>query len=236
MHLAIDVGNSQTVIGHISGEKWHTVRISSETKAVSDYLKQHSATTIACASVVPEISDTIREWFPSTYFLTSDSDTHFQTEYINPKQLGADRIANSIALGTLYATPSISIDFGTATKFDVVNESSIHMGGAISIGLKTAAEQLSARTKLLPEIDFGDIPNSIGKSTEECLRSGLHLGSIFMVNQFIKTYSQMFESSVQIVITGGLAEYYLKHLEFPHLHDPLLTLKGVQTSFSRSVL
>jgi len=216
MLLAIDIGNTQTVLGLFEGDELrHTWRLASDTARTSDELKaivtqlfheagkeqklslaaEHLVDKVIIASVVPALTQV---WItltqdlsyikPATSTLVVDSKVaaRYSMRSSNPAEAGADRIANAVAASRLYATPAIVLDFGTATNIDVVDSDGNYSGGIISPGLQTSADALFNSAARLPTLDL-EVPKKVlGTTTKTAVQSGLLYGEAAKVSTLIK--------------------------------------------------
>ncbi len=252
MLLAIDVGNTNIVIGVFDNkrviESW---RLSTDRRKTADeyrllitqLLHQSSIGTdqmagIIISCVVPPILPLLREMSIRKFHLEpvvigSDLDMGMPVLYDNPKELGADRIANAIGGYAEYGGPLIIVDFGTSTNFDVVSEEGAYLGGAIAPGVRISSEVLSERAALLPKIEVRIAPQAIGKNTIASMQSGLYFGFLGQMEEIIRRIKRELPREPRVIATGGLAELMARDSELVELVDPNLTLKGLQIIFDR---
>ncbi|GAB5603505.1 type III pantothenate kinase [Thermus sp. FJN-A] len=244
MLLAVDIGNTSTVLGLFSGEdlvahfRIHTdrMRMESEYRVLLknlfslDGLPPPKAALLS--SVVPPVEREMREAIGKLFGIQARvveaGDTGLEVLIDNPKEAGADRLVN--AVGALsYESPTgryIVVDFGTATTFDLVEAPNRYLGGAITIGPQTAADALAARTAKLPRIDLVPPQGVVGKNTLEALRSGLVLGYAALVEGMVRRFKE--EAGEALVIaTGGFAETLRDLCPSFDVVDEDLTLKGL---------
>lgn len=258
MLLAIDVGNTQTVIGVFDGETIvHTWRIASNVTATADELRIVYATLLRVhgidltqidrailACVVPRLV-TQYETLASS---TGDIDLTIVTPTINlgamkicldnPHEAGADRIANAVAARTCYPLPAIVVDFGTATNIDVIDAQGNYRGGVISPGLETSAQALFARAARLGAVDLEFPLKSLGTSTRSAVQSGLMFGEVAKVEGLVARIATelaqetspecQYTSTPTIIATGGLAETLAPCCACVTDTNPLLTLEGLR--------
>ncbi len=245
--LAIDIGNTNTVIGCFNREdlvaRW---RISSRRETTADEsmaqlqgllaiegLRPDDVTGLAISSVVPPITDTYREL--ASYYLgieplivDSSTPTGLTITYSRPHELGADRIVNAVAAHALYNSGVIVVDYGTATTFDCVSDRGDYMGGAIAPGLASATEALASRTAMLPRISLREPPSqAIGRDTVSAMRSGLLFGFAGMTQGILERICQEYPSKPRIIATGGLAPALAPLCESIEEVVPDLTLEGL---------
>lgn len=260
MLLVADIGNTQTVIGvyDICSEAdpaaaW---RISTEKRATADDIKSklHSLFGIAgidassishaaFASVVPSLSD---EWArliedvfgvePIKCSAKSASEYGlFSADYPNPSEIGADRVADAIAIRYLYGSPAIVVDFGTATNIEVLDSSGSFVGGVIAPGIMTGADALFSHATRLAAIDFDSVGPVVGKSTDQAVCSGIIYGEAARVDGLLRRIiaEQGFTSgkdgaACSVVATGGLAGLVAEYSEMITDVRPDLTLVGLR--------
>jgi len=151
-------------------------------------------------------------------------------DYPNPKEIGADRLANAIALASFYGYPAVAIDFGTATTFDIVNHNGAYCGGVIAPGLNLMRSYLHEKTALLPVVELKEPLRAIAQSTEEAMRVGAVLGYRGMVLYLIEKIKEELGCPLKIpvIATGGQAHLICGRLNMVDQIDNLLTLKGIR--------
>lgn len=261
MLLVVDVGNTQTVIGvyedvHAPGASalW---RIRTDKSDSADDLRSRilplfqlddlDPTTVgraAIASVVPALTDawneTIERIWETTPILccaaTAEEAGLFETSYPHPSEIGADRVADAIAVKAKYGAPAITVDFGTATNFEVIDEGGRFIGGIIAPGMTTGATALFSNASRLAGTELIAPPNVIGRSTDEALRSGIMFGEACRVDGLIRMIeAQLIDEglandhgSCRVVATGGLARRIAGLSECITDVDSELTLEGLR--------
>lgn len=147
----------------------------------------------------------------------------------NPKEVGCDRIANTSAASSLYKTPAVIVDFGTATNFDIITDDGRFTGGIISPGIKMSSEAFSQFTNLLPKLKVEDINSVVGKNTVENMLSGLIIGHAAMIDGLIQRIEEELGQAVTTIATGGYSSMINSHLKRPFDHiNPFLTLEGLR--------
>src|ERR1700751_5799293 len=187
--LAIDVGNTQTVLGLFDGdalrEHW---RVATESERTGDelglllrgLLDLSEVEGIAMSSTVPPLARAYEELAERAgvelLVLGPGTRTGIPVRYEDPREVGPDRIANAVAALERYGAPSIVVDFGTSTNFDVVSPEGEYVGGVLAPGIEVSMEALSARAARLVKVDFVEPPAAIGKSTATALQSGVVYG------------------------------------------------------------
>ena len=253
MLLAIDTGNTQTVIGLFDGaelaDHW---RIATDAERTSDelalmiqqFLGFHGfsfdaqITGLAIASGVPRVTAALREMtdryfgFPALV-LEPGIRTGMPILYDNPKEVGADRIANAVAAYDLYGGPSIVVDFGTANTIEAISEKGEYLGGAIFPGIEISMDALFGRAAALRRVELVPPKHVIGKSTVESIQSGCVFGYSGQVDALVDRFrAELGECSV--IATGGLAEPILAYSRTIQHYEPWLTLQGLRIVFERN--
>jgi type III pantothenate kinase len=153
----------------------------------------------------------------------------------NPKELGADRIVNSLAAYSRYGGPAIAVDVGTATTFDVISEQGEYVGGAIAPGLQISARALYERTARLLLVELTPPRSPVGRSTVEALQSGLVYGHAAMIDGMVERLSKEIGQPT-VVITGGLAPVLHQECHTVDHHEPWLTLEGLRLVFEKNAV
>lgn len=255
MLLAIDVGNSHSVIGIYDGREiiqhW---RINTNRNATSDELASlfHSLfhmddisfsqiQAVIIASVVPPMH---ASWdrFIKRYFdipcIHVDNNLDFGIKILidNPAEIGADRIVNTVAAFSKYQSALIVVDFGTATTFDCVSNTGDYIGGVIAPGLAISLEALGQRTAKLPRIDISSPPeNVIGKNTITAIKSGILFGYGGLVEGLLANIKREFASTTpKVIATGGMAGLIAPYAKSIESIEPLLTLEGLRIIYERN--
>lgn len=247
MLLAIDIGNSNIVIGVYNKKtlehKWRL--ISDVNKSVDDYAvdiielflteKIDVLKISGCiiASVVPSLSEKIKQavgkFFSGKILTVGEKNVklHIDIKLKNKSEIGADRLINSIAGFKEFGGNLIIIDFGTATTFDIVGKNGEYIGGVISPGVNLSLKALHDMTAKLPKISIKKQKNVIGKNTVEAMNSGVYFGYISLVEGMITKIEKELKLKTTKIITGGLSELFKKELKIKH-HRPNLTLDGLR--------
>ncbi|MGZ4441271.1 MAG: type III pantothenate kinase, partial [Gaiellaceae bacterium] len=199
MLLAVDVGNTQTVFGLYDGatlaEHW---RVATEEHRTGDelgimlgrLLDVKTVTGICLSSTVPTLIRAYEEWAERwtgarLLVLGPGTKTGIPIRYDDPREVGPDRIANSVAALELYGAPCIVVDFGTSTNFDVVSPAGEYVGGVLAPGIEISMDALFARAARLVKVDFAEPPAVIGKTTTSALQSGLVYGFAGQVDAIV---------------------------------------------------
>ncbi len=259
MLLAIDIGNTQTVIGLFKNEEllksWRMVTPRHETadeiaSNIYNFLRNSDynpkkVSKIAISCVVPrilfELNRMCDNYFKIKPFIVDiNVKTDLKIDYDNPKEIGADRIANVVAAKEIYGFPAIVVDFGTATTFDVISSEGSYLGGAIAPGIEISSEALFSYAAKLSKVDLSWPDNVIGKNTNDGIRSGILFGFLgqadFLVEKIIEEMSKSdAKFNPKVVATGGLAVLMKDKSKFIQIHDPDLTLKGLKILIGKNV-
>jgi type III pantothenate kinase len=245
--LAIDAGNTHTTAAIFQGEELlHDWRVSTVRGATPDELAaQHegilnlrggSLTAIdgmVVASVVPSLTAGYRQ-LAAKYLdrpalvVGPGVRTGMSIDIDNPHELGADRIANAVAAHQRFGGPCLVVDFGTATNFDAVSADGAYVGGAIAPGVEISAAALTDHAARLVRVDLVAPPRAIGKSTVECLQSGIVFGTVAMVDGMVQRLRAELSDDAVVVATGGLAGLICQFSAEIDEHEPLLTLEGLR--------
>ena len=254
MLLAIDVGNTHTVMGVFNEDRlvanW---RIRTERERTSDELgvlfnnlfatspvAMGSIEGAIIASVVPPLNNTVdelcRRYFHLTpLFVGPGIKTGMPILYDNPKEVGADRIVNAVAAYERYKSDLVVVDFGTATTFDCISAGGEYLGGAIAPGVQISCEALFQRASKLPRVEiFGQPRAAVAKDTISAMNSGIIYGYAGMVDGVVEAVNAERGVMCKVVATGGLAKVIAPQSKAIHDVDELLTLKGLRTLFLRN--
>lgn len=247
MLLVGDIGNSETILGLRTDDggvvrRWrvHTdVRRTPDEvgillRALLAVLPEGLPEIEACcfASVVPPATGALVEGarryldVPAHEFRWAPA-LGIRLEVDEPERVGPDRVANTLAAHLAYPGPTIVVDFGTATSFDVVSADGAFLGGLIAPGIETGAATLTARTALLPRIAPGFPDTMIGRTTVEHMQIGVYHGACAMIEGMVARIREEWEADARVVATGGLAPVIAGRCSAIDVVDPDLTLKGV---------
>jgi type III pantothenate kinase len=146
----------------------------------------------------------------------------------NPREVGADRVANAAAARCLYSVPACVVDFGTATTFDALSAEGDYLGGAIAPGIAIGAQALFERTANLPRVELSRPPSVIGRNTAHAMQSGLLLGYVGLVEGMVARFKAELGPQTRVIATGGLAEIVAGETDVLDTVDPWLTLHGLR--------
>lgn len=247
MLLAIDVGNTQTSFGLFRGEEllkhW---RISTNKEETGDELAVILGNLLSTvnlnfnlvdgmviSSVVPHCTQALlnlaEKYFSFKPVLVQPGvKTGVSILYENPKEVGADRIANAAAARELVGTPAVVVDFGTATTFDVISAEGDYLGGAIAPGLETAAEALFQKAAQLSWMAWEPPTSVIGRSTGASLQAGFLYGFAGLVDSLVSRVDEELKITVETIATGGLASLVIPFCRKVSRYEPNLTLFGLR--------
>lgn len=249
MLLAVDVGNTQTVLGLFEGDElrghW---RIATEAHRTADELavvfsgllalneqRMGDVSAVILSSVVPSLTrsyvELASEVFEVPFYpVNALMETGLKNRYDDPSAVGADRIVNAVAAGHHYGFPAIIVDIGTATTVEAVDGEGCYLGGAILTGLYVALEALVSRTAKLPSVDLeGEPPDVIATNTPDSIRSGFIYGYAGAIDSLVRrSRAELGAEDVCVVATGGPAGAIVRHCHEIGFFDPDLTLKGLR--------
>ena len=254
MLLAIDVGNTQTVLGLFDGEKlvehW---RLATEPRRTADELAllvnglldssghRDAVAGISACSTVPRVLNEVRamceRWFSDLPVVIVEPGIRTGVPVLtdNPKEVGADRIMNTLAAYTLHGGPAVVVDFGTSTNFDVVSERGEFLGGALAPGIEISVDALASRAAQLLKVQLVRPRSVIGKNTVEALQSGILYGFAAQIDGIAERIVAELGPSTTVIATGGLATVVLEECRHIDVHEPWLTLIGLRLVFERNV-
>ncbi len=254
MLLAIDIGNTNTVLGLYDGDhltsSW---RIKTDARNTADemilvfrgLLQDHPITGIAACSTVPAALRELRTMLDRYYghmprvIVEPGVSTGVAIRIDNPKEVGADRICNTAAAFHLTGGPSIVVDFGTSTNFDVVGAKGEFLGGALAPGIEISVDALASRAAALRKVELVEPRSPIGKGTVEALQSGILYGFAGQVDgltrRLIDALAPDDPDAVEVIATGGLAPLVTQFASSITRHEPDLTLLGLRLVYDRNV-
>jgi type III pantothenate kinase len=260
MLLTIDVGNTNTVLCVFDGdavvEHWRIatdpVRTADELAVITQGLLSQSTHFtkpdlhgIALCSTVPSVLHEMREMFQRYYgsipavIVEPGVKTGVSVRMDNPKEVGSDRIMNTVAATHLYGGPAIVVDFGTSTNFDAVSAKGEFVGGALAPGIEISVDALSRRAAQLLKVELTRPGRVIGKNTVEALQSGIIYGFAGQVegiaSRMAAELSPADPAAVTIIATGGLAPLVIDEVKLIDVYEPWLTLIGLRLVFERNM-
>lgn len=256
MLLAIDIGNTNICFGLFEGDHLrHEWRLSTDARLTPDDYRASLRSLAADArldlptavddlvigSVAPVLTATLTRMSVSwlgrePLVVHAGLDWGMELRVKEPRRVGVDRLLNAIAARSTLGAPCISLDFGTATKFDVVGPDGAFWGGAIAPGLMAAAESLVRNTAQLPRIDIAAPPSPIGDDTASAMQSGVVLGYVSLVEGLLARIQAALPGPrpAPVIATGGLAGALLPLIRPTLEHDPALTLRGLRLIHARN--
>jgi type III pantothenate kinase len=254
MLLTIDVGNTNTVLGLFDGEdlikSW---RVKTDPRSTADEMSLQinalvQGYTISGLSICSTVPATLRELrtMIATYFsdlpttiVEPGTKTGVPLLVDNPKEIGADRIVNTLAAHTLYGGPAIVVDFGTSTNLDVVSPKGEFLGGALAPGIEISVDALAARAAQLRKVELIRPKNAIGKNTVEALQSGTIFGFAGQVDRLVEKITAelalSYDQAPTVIATGGLAPLVIDVSDSIDEYEPDLTLIGLRLIHEKNI-
>ena len=253
MILAVDIGNTNIVVGCIQGDEILFVeRLSTDsTKTVLEYaisfknvlelykIPQKQIQGAIMASVVPPVAPIVREAIEkiTTKHVLSVGPgvkTGLNILMDNPATLGSDLVANAVAGIAEYEPPLIIFDFGTATTISVVDKNKNYIGGSILPGIRISSDTLTSRTSQLPKISLEAPRKVIGTNTIDCMKSGVIYGNAACIDGMIQRIEEELGQKATVIATGGLAECVVPHCRESIVLDDALLLKGLKFIYRKN--
>jgi len=252
MLLAIDIGNTHTVAGVYDGTRliadWRMASITTRTAdenwlTIKNFCADAGITPstvrgIGISSVVPDLTD-IFEAIARKYFsiepvtVSAALDLGIRILYRDPTAVGADRLCNAIAGFRKYGGPLVIIDFGTATTYDVVSSGGDYLGGVITLGLESAADELHRRAAKLPRIELHFPGAVIGRETVTSMQAGIMFGTVDSVEGMVRRIRAELGAEARVIATGGLAGIVAEHTSIITAIEPTLVLEGIRLIYER---
>ena len=248
MLLTIDIGNTNITFGLYDRQNvlQHHWRIKTDYGRMADEygiiilgLMRHEGVDfeqirgVALASVVPPLTQIwvkmVKRFIKQTPLVVETGvKTGVKIKYDSPRDVGADRIVDAVAVFKLYGGPACIVDFGTATTFDAISAKGEYLGGAIAPGISIGAEALASRTAKLPKVDLVRPPYAVGSNTVHAIQSGLIYGYVGLVEGMVARFKAELGDDMRVIGTGGLAETIAKETDVIQVINPWLTLEGLR--------
>ena len=246
MILAVDIGNSNIVIGGIEGMNiLFEARLRTDATKTSDeycidlkmILEVYNVNAAdvegaIISSVVPQVLNSMKTAIKkltghNVLVVGPGLKTGLNIKIENPAQTGADLVVGSVAALREHKAPLIVIDMGTATTMIVLDETGALIGGSISPGVKISMDALTGRTALLPGLQLDQPKRAIGRNTIDCMRSGIMMGAACMLDGMVERMEEELGAKTTVVVTGGIAKFVIPMCRTPMIYDKDLLLKGL---------
>ena len=251
MILAVDVGNTNTVLGVIDGDNLVcTGRIATAEKDTKDdcamrlysYMRINGIEEIdgaVISSVVPVLNRTLKKAIKQVtgvdaLIVGPGIKTGLNIKIDNPGELGADLVTGAVASISKYPCPQVIFDLGTATTATVIDKNGAYIGGAILCGVKTAINAISSGTAQLPQVDITAPDKAICSNTIDCMRIGAVYGTAVMIDGLVKKFEKEIGQKLTVVITGGLGKTISKECEADVIYDENLLIDGLRIIYERN--
>ncbi len=254
MILAIDIGNSNIVIGGVAENNiLFEARLRTENTKTSDQycvdlkilldvyqVKIQDIEGVIIASVVPQVLNAMQTAVKKltgkqSLVVGPGLKTGLNIRIENPSQTGADLVVGCVAALREHKPPMIVIDMGTATTMVVLDESGALIGGSISPGIKISMDALTERTALLPGLQLDQPKKAIGRNTIDCMRSGIMMGSASMLDGMIDRMEEELGQKTTVVATGGISKFVLPLCKHEIIYDKDLLIKGLVALYRENV-
>lgn len=254
MLLVVDVGNTQTHFGMVhEGELVEHWRFATVRRSTADELGAALSNLLALrgygfgelqgsivSSTVPQLEP---EWLAmARRYLEHEMiavgpglRTGLAIRYDNPREIGADRLVNAVALRERFGGPAVCVDFGTATTFDVLSRQGDYVGGALMTGIEISLDALSERGARLPKVELAPPKTALARNTIDAVRSGVIFGYAGAVDAILRRLYDEIDGRVPVVATGGLASLVVPHTEEIEEVDEFLTLTGLRLLHERNI-
>ena len=250
MLLAVDIGNTNTVLGVFEGDELiRAWRIKSDARNTADelalifrgLLDTFKITGISACSTVPAVLRELRvmlaDYYADVPTLIVEAGVRTGVGVLTdfPREVGSDRICNTAAAHHLVGGPAIVVDFGTSTNFDVVSARGEFLGGALAPGIEISLDALAARAAQLRKVELVRPRSVVGKNTVESLQSGILFGFAGQVDGLVRRIVEVIGPVTAVIATGGLAPVVVPEAETITHYEPDLTLLGLRLVYDRNV-
>ena len=250
MILAVDIGNSNIVIGGVDGNDiLFEARLRTDaTKTSDEYcidvkmilevyeVSKQDVEGAIISSVVPQVLNSIKTALKKlcgvdALVVGPGLKTGLNIKIENPSQTGADLVVGCVAALRQHKPPMIVIDMGTATTMIALDNTGAFIGGCIAPGVKISMDALTNRTALLPGLQLDQPRKAIGRNTIDCMRSGIMMGSACMLDGMVERMEEELGEKATVVVTGGIAKFVIPMCRTPMIYDKDLLLKGLVTLY-----
>jgi type III pantothenate kinase len=249
--LCIDIGNTNTVLATFEGDRLvHSWRIKTDSQSTGDELgllyrgllagDAVEITGVCACSTVPAALRSLRSMLSRYYssvptlIVEPGVRTGVQLAIDNPKEVGTDRVVNTLAAYTIFGGPSIVVDIGTTMTFDVISAKGEFLGGAFTPGIEISFDALAARAAQLRKVEAAKPRSVIGRNTVECLQAGMYFGYAGLVDRIVDRMSEELGTVKAVIATGGLAPVVIDECRTITHHEPMITLIGLRMVFERN--
>jgi len=249
--LCIDIGNTNTVLATFEGDRLvHSWRIKTDAHSTGDELgllyrgllasDAVEITGVCACSTVPAALRSLRSMLARYYasvptlIVEPGVKTGVQLAIDNPKEVGTDRVVNTLAAYTIFGGPSIVVDVGTTMTFDVISAKGEFLGGAFTPGIEISFDALAARAAQLRKVEAAKPRSVIGRNTVECLQAGMYFGYAGLVDRIVDRMTEELGPVKAVIATGGLAPVVIDECRTITHHEPMITLIGLRMVFDRN--
>jgi type III pantothenate kinase len=253
MLLCVDIGNTTITFGLYESDKLsHHWRIATVVHRMADEyailvdslfrvdgLEAQAISAVCMVSVVPRLTGIFvemcqRYWHIEPFVVDAGVRTGVKIRTENPREVGADRIVNTVAAYHLYGGPACVVDFSTATTFDAISREGDYLGGAIAPGMGVALEALSDRAAKLPKVEIARPPQAIGRNTVQSMQSGFFFGLVGLVEGMVARFRNELGEEMRVIATGNLAELIARETDAIEILAPWLTMDGLRLVYAMS--